>query len=244
MRALRYLIVNADDFGLSPGINRGIVQAHEEGIVTSASLMVHRPAAEEAASYARQRAALSVGLHFDLCEWTYADDTWHLVRETVPVEDATAVAGEFARQLEDFRRLVGREPTHLDSHQHVHHTEPTRSILLAEARRLKVVLRGLDPRVRYCGDFYGQSNTGYPYPEGISLDALLDTLRTLPPGVTELGCHPGDGSPVDGMYATERGLELETLRDPRVRALLSAEGIVLWSFHDRRANASAVSTAD
>ena len=47
----KYLIVNADDFGLSPGANRGIMGAHEHGIVTSASLMVRWPVAAEAAAY-------------------------------------------------------------------------------------------------------------------------------------------------------------------------------------------------
>jgi len=50
----RRLIVNADDFGQSPGINRGIMEAHERGIVTSVSLMVRWPAAVEAAAYARR----------------------------------------------------------------------------------------------------------------------------------------------------------------------------------------------
>jgi hypothetical protein len=49
---LRLLIVNADDLGCSRGVNRGIIEAHERGIVTSASLMVNRPAASEAAEYA------------------------------------------------------------------------------------------------------------------------------------------------------------------------------------------------
>ena len=51
--ALRRLIVNADDFGQSPGVNRGIIEAHQHGIVTSASLMVSWPAAAEAAAYGR-----------------------------------------------------------------------------------------------------------------------------------------------------------------------------------------------
>ncbi|PYS69828.1 MAG: hypothetical protein DMF73_14065 [Acidobacteria bacterium] len=60
MIAQRYLIVNADDFGQSPGINRGVIEAHENGIVTSASLMVRWPAAAEAAQYARGHPDLSV----------------------------------------------------------------------------------------------------------------------------------------------------------------------------------------
>lgn len=51
------LVVNADDFGRSPGVNRGVIRAHEHGIVTSATLMVRWPAAREAAEYARERTA-------------------------------------------------------------------------------------------------------------------------------------------------------------------------------------------
>jgi predicted glycoside hydrolase/deacetylase ChbG (UPF0249 family) len=69
MSAAKYLIVNADDFGQSPGINRGIIEAHEQGIVTSASLMTRWLAAGEAALYAKQFPKLSVGLHLDLGEW-------------------------------------------------------------------------------------------------------------------------------------------------------------------------------
>ena len=62
----RYLIVNGDDFGLSAGVNQGIIECAEHGILTSASLMVRWPAAIEAASYAKQNRAISVGLHVDL----------------------------------------------------------------------------------------------------------------------------------------------------------------------------------
>jgi len=51
--AARVLIVTADDFGISRGVNRGIVEAHREGILTSTSLMVSRPAAVEAAVLGR-----------------------------------------------------------------------------------------------------------------------------------------------------------------------------------------------
>jgi len=230
----RQLIVNADDFGLSPGVNQGIIQAHAHGIVTSASLMVRGPAAAAAADYARAHPQFSVGLHLDLCEWTFADGQWRPVYEVVPPDNPAAVAAEIARQFESCRRLLGREPTHLDSHQHVHRTEPAHSIAVREARRLGIVLRGFDAQVRYCGDFYGQSHHGYPYPEGISVPALLDLLRRLPPGITELGCHPGLGADLDSIYRDERAVECATLCDPRIRAALSEEGIVLCSFVGRR----------
>ena len=62
----RWLIVNADDLGLSSGVNQGILQAHEQGIVTSASLMVRHQAAPEAVAAAREHPRLGLGLHVDL----------------------------------------------------------------------------------------------------------------------------------------------------------------------------------
>jgi predicted glycoside hydrolase/deacetylase ChbG (UPF0249 family) len=230
MTTLRSLIVNADDFGMSPGVNAGIIRAHEEGIVTSASLMVRWPAAGPAADYARAHPALSVGLHADLGEMTYRDGQWVDLYRVVDPRDAAAVSAEILRQLSEFRRLVGREPTHLDSHQHVHHDEPARSILMREAERRGIPLRDCSPRVRYCGAFYGQSNKGYPYPEGVSVEALIRILASLPPGATEMGCHPAAAADVESMYCRERIAEVQTLCDPRVRKAIETERIELRSF--------------
>src|SRR6185312_9264780 len=113
MDSKRSLIVNADDFGLSEGVNRGIIEAHERGIVTSASLMVLQPASASAAAYSREHPRLSMGLHLDLGEWAYDGKAWVLVYEVVPLEDPALVAGELERQLGAVRRLRGCDPTHL-----------------------------------------------------------------------------------------------------------------------------------
>jgi chitin disaccharide deacetylase len=234
MTAPRYLIVNADDFGLSPGVNRGLIKAHEHGIVTSASLMVRWPGAAEAAAYGRAHPELSIGLHLDLGEWVFVDGAWRMAYEVVSLEDAAALTSEVARQLDLFRSLLGRSPTHLDAHQHVHRAEPLRSILRQEAQRLGVPLRDVSPQVRYCGDFYGQSDQGYPYPEGISVEALLAILRQLPTGWTELGCHPGEGTDFNSVYQAERSVECQSLCEPRVREVLREADIRLCSFSDPR----------
>jgi predicted glycoside hydrolase/deacetylase ChbG (UPF0249 family) len=232
MSANRYLIVNADDFGLSEGVNRGIIRAHEQGILTSASLMVRWPAAGEAAQYANKRPQLSVGLHLDLAEWIFRNDEWVALYQVVSAEDPAAVSTEVARQLEAFRRLMGRDPTHLDSHQHSHRNEPVRTIVSELAQKLSVPLRSFTPGIEYCGDFYGQTGEGEPYPEGISLAGLLRTLQNLPAGTTELGCHPGDDERLDSVYRLERLQEVTVLCDPKVRSEVESAGIKLISFAD------------
>ena len=122
----RSLIVNADDFGQSHGINQGVAIAHTDGIVTSASMMVRWPAVSEAVVWARARSGFSLGLHLDLGEWRYdvATFSWVPVYEVVPLDNAELVYAEVRAQCDRFVELVGRGPTHLDSHQHVHLREP------------------------------------------------------------------------------------------------------------------------
>lgn len=64
--AIRRLIVNADDFGLSPSVNAAVIRAHREGILTSASLMVNEPGLDEAVKLAKENPKLGVGLHLSL----------------------------------------------------------------------------------------------------------------------------------------------------------------------------------
>ena len=227
----RRLIVNADDFGRAAGINAGVMKAFEDGIVTSATLMVRYPDARAAADYARTRDDLSLGLHIDLGEWEYVDDGWRLRYQVVDTDDAAAVDKEVARQLGLFEEIAGRRPSHLDSHQHVHRSEPVRSIVVAAAERLGVPVRDATPHIRYRGDFYGQDGRGYPVPEAITPVALVGVLDGLPDGITELGCHPGLG-PVDDVYGSEREIETRTLCEPGIRAAIERLGIELCSFAD------------
>ena len=226
----KYLVVNADDFGLSPGVNRGIVETHERGIVTSASLMVRPAAAGEAAAYARGRPALSLGLHVDLGEWVYRGGAWSALYEVVDVNDPAAVREEVSRQFDRFCDLFGGPPTHVDSHQHVHRSEPARSVLAELAGRLGVPLRHVSAGIRYCGDFYGQTGKGSPLPDAISVDALVRIIGSIGSGVTELACHPGGAADAGSVYGPERAAEVEALCHPRVRAAVEATGVRLCSF--------------
>jgi predicted glycoside hydrolase/deacetylase ChbG (UPF0249 family) len=225
---MKYIIINADDFGQSHGINRGIAEAHEQGILTNASLMVRWPAAGDAAAYARNHPAFGVGLHLDLGEWTLQGGEWASLYEVVDISDSRAIAGEVMWQLEAFERLLNRPPAQIDSHQHVHLREPVRSIVCEAAERRRIAVR--DVSIPYCGSFYGQDQHGVPHPEWISVCALIEVLDGLTANVTEIGCHPAAVDDLDTLYGAERVVELRTLCDPRVRKAVDELGISLISF--------------
>lgn len=224
-----YLIVNADDLGLCEEVNTGIIHAYVHGIVTSASLMVLQPAAAHAAALATQHPRLAVGMHLDLGQWDYLDKEWVARYVRCDLHDERAVHSECRSQLQVFRALLGRDPTHLDSHQHVHQSEPVTSLAVELATELGVPLRNHD--VRYEGGFYGQTGHGEPLPQLITAEHLASMITTLPSGWTELSCHPGIGVS-DECYGTERELEVQALCDAAVAATLHEHNVQLMSFAD------------
>lgn len=234
LNAPLHLIVNADDFGYSPSVNRGIAEAHERGIVTSTSVMVRWAGAEDAGAYLRAHPSLKAGLHVDLGEWAYRSGDWIRLYHVVDTHDRDAVHAEVRRQLDQFRRMADMEPSHLDTHQHVHRREPARSVLRDLGEELGVPVRHESAGIRYCGEFYGQTAEGDALPDAISVENILRLLKTLGPGFTELACHPGLGRDRNTTYDRERADELEVLCAPRVRSVIEELGIQLCSFWDAR----------
>jgi len=230
----RKLIVNADDLGYTPATNDGILHAYQHGIVTSASLMVLPAAAREAVQRAAEIGFTDLGLHLDLGEWTRRNGEWIALYEVVDPADAGAVATECERQLARFQELTGRNPTHLDSHQHVHRQEPACSIAFAIAERLSIPLRHFSPQVAYRGDFYGQSGRGEAAPELLTEAALLDILRDVrrdeQATAIEIGCHPGWDPDLETMYCKERLREVEVLCSPTLEESITALGFELVGF--------------
>jgi predicted glycoside hydrolase/deacetylase ChbG (UPF0249 family) len=227
----RVLIINADDYGASEGINEGIVEAHARGIVTSTSLMVTGAAAEHAVRLAREHPALGIGLHWDLD----AEGPEPIVE----LSDSGAVRSELARQLEAFHELTGRPPSHVDSHHHIHR-EPVVGVVARElVAPLGVPLRD-DGRVTYLGGFYGQWEYGVTNLHHVSPEFLIWMLRhEIGEGWTELGCHPGRvRGDFTSTYLDEREAELATLTDPRVREEIGALGIRLASYAELGAKPS------
>src|SRR5437899_4660449 len=139
---MKYLIVNGDDFGASGGINRGIVEAHCRGILTSTSLLVDSAWSGDAAKQAQNLPRLGVGLHIDLPG-----------RSTKELRDG--VTAELERQLLRFKDLMGCPPTHLDSHRNVHRAPEFLFYFLEFAREHELPLRE-HSGVRYLSSFYGR----------------------------------------------------------------------------------------
>jgi len=212
---MKWLIVNADDFGASRGINRGIAATRRRGVLTSASLMVNRPAAEDAAALMREWPDLSVGLHLEL-----------------EAGGEERLVGELDHQFSRFQELTGTPPTHLDSHHDVHRDPRMLKHVLAFARRYALPLRGYS-EVRHLGKFYGQWG-GETHPEQISVAGLTGLLDAeVEEGVTELCCHPGFVEECyPSRYAAERAMEVRTLCARGVRNALAERQIHLIGFRD------------
>lgn len=134
---MRFLIVNADDFGLSSGVNRAVIDGHTRGLITSATIMVNMPAFVQAARLAKAHPSLGVGLHFNITQRRPVADP-ALVRSLTDqagefLGTSTALAGrallgrlnaeevaiELRAQIEKALD-AGLTLTHLDSHKHAH----------------------------------------------------------------------------------------------------------------------------
>jgi chitin disaccharide deacetylase len=221
---MTYLIVNADDFGASPGINRGIIEAHRDGILTSTSFMVGMPASPAAATLSRDWPELDIGLHA-----AFTDED---ARPVIDFDDVHACRAHLYDQLRRFIELMGRHPTHLDSHHNVHRDPRLLPHFLELSRQYALPLREHSP-ARYFSRFYGQWH-GETHLEQLSVDSLLRMLETeVRAGITELSCHPGYVDPsFTSSYAVEREAELRTLCDPAIRRFLLDANIHLIGFRD------------
>lgn len=247
--AEKRLIVNADDLGRTRGINAGVFEAHSQGILTSATLMVNYEPARDVATLLEEAPSLGLGLHVALTggpPTLPAEQVPSLVDgqgrlpakpEGLVAADPREIARETRAQLERFRELIGADPTHFDSHHHSHRipavcdavTElaracdrPVRRASLTVAQRLGEA--GVRTSDAFVESFFGETAT---------LPVLLEILRSLKPGTTELMCHPArldDDLRNGSSYVDDRERELAILTDPRVAAAIEELGIRLVTF--------------
>ncbi len=246
------LIVNADDLGRTSGINRGVIEAHAQGIVTSASLMINYPATVDAIELTRSHARLGLGLHIVLSGGgapvsaaseikSLLDARGRFRNDPRGLLDAVGseIETEVRAQIKRFRALVGRLPTHLDSHHYVHEQPMVLEALIVMAWETGLPIRSLSPamalqlrseRVAICDHtekrFHG---------DNLTTEWLIRLIGELQPGTSELICHPGlvdDELRLESRYAEPRQRELVALKGDNVRATLQSLGVRLIRYSD------------
>lgn len=213
----KHLIVNADDFGMSRGINDGIIEAHTRGIVTSTSLMVTMPAASHGAHILKDYPKMSVGLHVVFTPNTQQDPP-------------ALYMEQLEKQYVKFLPLMGKSPTHIDVHGVPPITPAMRLATHLFLRHHPKPHRGQDG-TNAIHAYYGMKGDTV-LPKNIGLPAMQSLLRLLPPGLSLLVCHPGKTNHrLKDPYRTTRNLELAVLTSPQILALIREEGIVLLNYN-------------
>src|SRR2546426_6924448 len=200
----RRLIVNADDFGLTPGVSAGILSAHRHGIVSSTTLLA--TAAVNAEQLATLRdSGLGVGIHVNLTlgrplsgarslvdlDGRFVRDPGHAAARA----NARDVEREVSAQLEKFAVLMRREPTHLDTHHHVGLLAPVTEVVLDAARRLGVAVRSQNETARARALTAGPRTPDHFFRESgpradWALAPTLAPLRALPVGGSQVLAPP------------------------------------------------------
>ncbi len=278
---MRGLIVNADDFGCSPRVSQAILRSHDEGIVTSTTVMVTTPYTKDYWSSLQKRVNLEVGLHIVVAssepmkpclpakEIPTLVDAQGLFRphstflDWVDEINLIELRRELEAQLASFEEGMGRAPSHFDVHCHLLYLNPR---LFSEVVVPFAVESNFPMRYPYRrgGRFVDElripvdqnvinrlasqvdkvfQNAGIRTPDtfnanmfgkkGNTLLRLLETIYTLPEGVTEIMTHPGYAQDklLTQKYKADREYELEALVSPEPRALIQQQGIEMmqWS---------------
>ncbi len=122
---MRYLVVNADDFGFTRDVNAGIVRAHREGILTSTTLMANGDAFEDAIRLAKENPKLDIGVHLQMVQGQSLSRQGRPLPATVGalVGDLLAGRWDLLKELEaQVEKILaaGIHPSHLDTHKHTH----------------------------------------------------------------------------------------------------------------------------
>lgn len=204
---MRRLIVNADDFGYSYSINKGIIEAHINGIVTSTSVMVDAIAAEEAKSLT-QFPNLSIGLHFEL-------------------KEVNNVGAELERQVARFVSIVGIKPDHIDTHKKHTTTDGIKEILKEYAKKHNVPVRDFG-YAKFIDSFFGFHSNG-----DVSIGRLKQAIDEATDEYNEIMCHVGysdDYLREHSSYNDPREQELKSVCDPVVREYVQQSGLELCNW--------------
>lgn len=248
------LIVNADDLGYSPGINKGIIYGFQKGIVTSTTLMVNQNHSEEGIRLAKSCPELGVGLHVNLTRGKPLSDAKRVTslvdrrgffwnqnnfyqKQTVEEE----IQDEVMAQIEKARDS-GLNITHMDAHHHLQSHPVVLEVLIKAAKKYNLPLRHVDMETRN-----RLRDEGIPTPDifissffssKATAEYLFSILTGLnekyPEAIVELMTHPGileysSGAPRSS-YHEPRQKELETLCCAEIKKFIKGLKIELINY--------------
>lgn len=234
---MKQLIVNADDFGYTHGVNQGIIDGFRNGIITSTSLMVNRPETKHAARLAKENPELGIGFHFELIiagealreirKIAYLNQAEEIGKKIMTLAMIKNAKKQFYEQIDLFKKLVGEMPDHIDGHHHVHKFPSLLPTILEFSKKHKIPLRAVG-EVNFIDSFSGTDD-----PKDTSPENLIKILRNLPDGVSELMTHPGYFSGElrkESSMSDIREIELKILTSPGIKKVVKEEGIELISW--------------
>lgn len=261
---MKQLIVVADDFGLTKSVNEGIVKAYREGIVTYLSLMPTGEAFEDAVGLSKALKLEEIGAHLSLTETNPSCKSHKefFIRLLAGAIDRGHIYNELKGQLEKLKNAnIGI--TNLSSHEHIHMMPAILDIFIRLAKEYdipsiryphgdrnvrrfefseiyrRLILSSFGKRVRerlqdaaivHTDHFLGFLDSGR-----LREDMLIDMLKSLKEGTTELVCHPGFlGPEILDRYRFHINCEEElfALTSPRVKKLIKEKEIKLISYQE------------
>jgi predicted glycoside hydrolase/deacetylase ChbG (UPF0249 family) len=254
MTPSRFLIINADDLGISPEVNRGICIAYEKGVVTDSSLLIKGPCVHQAIEMIKKNPSFPVGIHIDLdplLGWKSPGIERLPRQKLLEMMNEPDFAGKVKKEIDNQMTAfldAGLILSHIDTHHHVHGF-PKIFELLVEAmgrHNIKAIRfskigysllgRGDIPitteHAQWMEDVLCEKKILHPHH---LIDPIVPfSLKEIPSGVTELMVHPGIGGD------TWRQKDFEMLMDPLFMSTVKDQGIQLIGFAELASVASAL----
>ena len=239
---VKKLIINADDFGATEGVTKGIIDCHKDGVLTSTTLLVNAPYAQMALDEAKKYPNLGVGIHLALTfgrplvtgKKSFTDENGNFIKHTdYPNYQINAnpeeLYIEWKAQMERFIELAGKLPTHIDSHHHVHINPNHQGVVARLAQEYDLPVRtsagfwDAYEHPHFIGDFFG---------DNLTVATITEPLKQNVE-IMEIMCHPAylDQETYDtSSYNLPRIKEMEILRSAELRDFIQANGIELITF--------------
>ena len=241
---MKYLIINADDFGLNPHVNAGIFKAWKLKAITQATLMIKREAAREAVDFALENPGFPVGLHVDLDEVLECKKNMAHRFSVARLSALLKTPGKLNQVIDEMEgqillfKKTGLPLSHIDGHHHLQALPDLFpfivEMMIKYGIRTVRLSRHYDlvkyPAIEWDEDYYVKMKSlleknNLSVADHFETALNRETLESLPHGVTELMTHAGEGE-------AWRREELDLLTSEAWKRQLGKSKITLISYND------------